>query len=87
MFRLQDVYVLGVKQRVKKFAPNGCLQMVIHQPVRGGVLINDESYWPVKLKHRGSGHIKWVSLHSDEPTVQSTVKETMENKVKNKLLP
>ena len=30
----------------------------IHQPVRGGVLINDENYWPVKLKHRGSGHIK-----------------------------
>ena len=22
-----------------------------HQPVRGGVLINDENYWPVKLKH------------------------------------
>ena len=30
----------------------------IHQPVRGGVLINDENYWAVKLKHRGSGHIK-----------------------------
>ena len=30
----------------------------IHQPVRGGVSINDENYWPVKLKHRGSGHIK-----------------------------
>ena len=58
----------------------------IHQPVRGGVLINDENYWPVKLKHRGSGHSKWVNLHSDEPTVQSIVKETMENKVKNKLL-
>ena len=51
----------------------------IHQPVRGGVLINDENYWPVKLKHRGSGHIKWVNLHSDEPTVQSIVKETTEN--------
>ena len=37
------------------------------QPVRRGVLINDENYWPVKLKHRGSGHIKWVNLHSDEP--------------------
>ena len=59
----------------------------IHQPVRGGVLINDENYWPVKLKHHGSGHIKWVNLHSDDPTVQSIVKETMENKVKNKLLP
>ena len=32
------------------------------QPVRGGVLINDENYWFVKLKHSGSGHIKWVSL-------------------------
>ena len=29
MFRLPNVHVLGVKQRVKKFAPNGCLQMVI----------------------------------------------------------
>ena len=26
-FRLPNVHVLGVKQRVKKFAPNGCLQM------------------------------------------------------------
>ena len=23
-----------------------------HQPHRGGVLINGENYWPVKLKHR-----------------------------------
>ena len=46
-----------------------------HQPVRGGVLINDENYWPVKLRQRGSGHIKWVNLHSDKPTVQSIVKE------------
>ena len=29
-----------------------------YQPVRGGVLINDENYWPVKLKHRSTGHIK-----------------------------
>ena len=50
-----------------------------HQPVRGGVLINDKNYWPVKLKHRSTGHIKWVNLHSDDPTVQSIVKETMEN--------
>ena len=50
-----------------------------HQPVRGGVLINDENYWPVKLKHRSTGHTKWVNLHSDESTVQSIVKETMEN--------
>ena len=52
-----------------------------HKPVRGGVLINDENYWPVKLKHRCTGHIKWVNLHSDDPTVQSIVKETtaMEN--------
>ena len=33
-----------------------------HQPVRGGVLINDENYWPVKLKHRVSGDVKWVNL-------------------------
>ena len=43
------------------------------------VLINDENYWPVKLKHRSSGHIKWVNLHSDESTVQNIIKETMEN--------
>ena len=50
-----------------------------YQPDRGGVLINDENYWPVKLKHRSTGHTKWVNLHSDDPTVQSIVKETMEN--------
>ena len=49
------------------------------QPPRGGVLINDENYWPVKLKHRSSGHVKGVNLHSDESTVQSIIKETMEN--------
>ena len=48
-----------------------------YQTQRGGVLINDENYWPVKLKHRSTGHIKWVNLHSDDPTVQSIVKETM----------
>ena len=56
-----------------------------YQPVRGGVLINDENYWPVKLKHRSTGHTKWVNLHSDEPTVQSIVKETMENAKKSKI--
>ena len=50
-----------------------------YQPVRGGVEINGENYWPVKLKHRSTGHTKWLNLHSDEPTVQSIVKETMEN--------
>ena len=48
-------------------------------PVRGGALINGENFWPVKLKHRSTGHTKWVNLHSDVPTVQSIVKETMEN--------
>ena len=56
-----------------------------YQPDRGGVLINDENYWPVKLKHRSTGHTKWVNLHSDEPTVQSIVKETMENAKKSKI--
>ena len=56
-----------------------------HQLVRGGVLINDKNYWPVKLKHRSSGHIKWVNLHSDESTVQSVIKETMENTTEPKL--
>ena len=57
----------------------------IHQPVRGGALINDENCWPVKLKHRWSGHIKWVNLHNDEPTVQSIVKEITENATKSKI--
>ena len=35
-----------------------------HQP--GGVLINGENCWPVKLKHQSTGHIKWVNLHSDD---------------------
>ena len=56
-----------------------------HQPVCGGVLINDENYWPVKLKHRSTGHTKWVNLHSDEPTVQSIIKETMENTIEPKM--
>ena len=56
-----------------------------YQPDRGGVLINDENYWPVKLKHRSTGHIKWVNLHSDDPTVQSIVKETMENTTEPKI--
>ena len=29
-----------------------------YQPVRGGVEINGENYWPVKLKHRSTGHTK-----------------------------
>ena len=41
-----------------------------YQPVRGSVLINGENYLAVKLKHRSTGHIKWLNLHSDEPTVQ-----------------
>ena len=53
-----------------------------HKPVRGGVLINGENYWPIKSKHRSTGHIKWVNLHSDDPTVQSIVKETMESATK-----
>ena len=55
-----------------------------HRPVRGCVLINDENYWPVELKHRGSGHIKWANLYSDEPTVQSIVKETMKTQQSHK---
>ena len=56
-----------------------------YQPVRGGVEINDENYWPVKLKYRSTGHTKWVNLHSDEPTVQSIVKETKENTTEPKI--
>ena len=51
-------------------------------PSRPGVEINDERSWLVKLKHRSTCHIKWVDLHEDEPTVQSIVKETMENTTK-----
>ena len=56
-----------------------------HQPDHGGVLINDKNYWPVKLKHGSTGHTKWVNLHSNEPTVQSIVKETMESTTKPKI--
>ena len=56
-----------------------------YQPVRGNVLLNGENYWPVKLKHRSTGHTKWVNLHSDEPTVQSIVKETMRNTTEPKI--
>ena len=56
-----------------------------YQPQRGGVLINGENYWPVKLKHRCTGHTKWVNLHSDDPAVQSIVKETMENTTEPKI--
>ena len=56
-----------------------------HQPVCGGVLINDENYWPVKLKHRSTSHTKWLNLHSDAPTVQSIVKETEENTTEPKI--
>ena len=58
-----------------------------YQPVRGGVEINGENYWPVKLKHRSIGHTKWLNLHSDEPTVQFIVKETKENTTEPILLP
>ena len=56
-----------------------------HQPGCGGVLINNENYWPLKLKHRSTGHTKWVNLHSDEPTVQSIFKETMEDTTEPKI--
>ena len=49
-----------------------------YQPVRGGVEINGENCWPVKLKHRSTGHAKWLKLHNDEPTVQSIAKKPME---------
>ena len=53
-----------------------------HQSVRRSVLIKGENYWPVKLKHRSTGHTKSVNLHSDKPTVQVFGKETMENATK-----
>ena len=56
-----------------------------YQPVRGGVEIIGENYWPVKLKHRSTGHTKWLNLHSDELTVQSIVKEIMENTIELKI--
>ena len=56
-----------------------------YQPVPGGVEINGENYWPVKLKHRSTGHTKWLNLHSNEPTVQSIVNETMENTTELKI--
>ena len=56
-----------------------------YQPARGGVEINGENYWPVKLKHRSTGHTKLLNLHSDEPTAQSIVKETKENTTEPKI--
>ena len=84
-------YTLGAPEFRK--IPEGCVIIEMYntscnksyQPVRGGVLINDENYWPVKLKHRSTGHTKWLNLQSDEPTVQSIVKETMENTTEPKI--
>ena len=39
-----------------------------YQPVRGGVEINGENYWPVKLKHRSTGHTKWVGTAMSLPS-------------------
>ena len=60
-----------------------------YQPVRGGVEIKGENYWPVKLKHRSTGHTKWLNLPRDEPTVQSIVKKNhgKHYRAKDKLLP
>ena len=40
-------------------------------PNRAGVDINGERYWPVKIKHRSTGHTKWVNLHEDVPTIRT----------------
>ena len=82
-------YTLGAPEFLK--IPEGYVIIEMYNTSRnksyewGGVLINDENYWPVKLKHRSTGHIKWVNLHSDDPTVQSIVKETMENTTEPKI--
>ena len=47
------------------------------QPDREGLLINGENYWPGKLKHCSSSHMKWVILYSDKPTIRTFVIETM----------
>ena len=44
---------------------------------RPGVDINEKRYWPVKIKHRSTGHTKWGNLHDDVPTVQTFVQETI----------
>ena len=41
-------------------------------PNRPGVDINEKRYWPVKIKHRSTGHTKWVNLHGDVPTTVRT---------------
>ena len=84
-------YTFGAPEFLK--IPEGYVIIEMHntsrnksyQPQRGGVLINGENYLPVKLKHRCTGHTKWVNLHSDDPTVQSIVKETMENTTEPKI--
>ena len=57
-------------------------------PNRPGVDINGERYWPVKVKHRSTGHTKWANLHKDEPTVRTFVLETiaLENATKSNRL-
>ena len=40
---------------------------------------------PVQTFTWSTGHTKWVNLHSNEPTVQSIVKETMENTTEPKI--
>ena len=87
-------YRLGA-QAVRKI-PEGYVVIEMYTKSHNGinhcrpvVVINDERYWRVKLKHRSTGHIKWMDLHEDEPTVQTIVKETMEtqqNHTYNKLL-
>ncbi|KAK3755127.1 hypothetical protein QZH41_005885 [Actinostola sp. cb2023] len=46
------------------------------EPNRPGVFIDGENYWPVKIRHQSTGHMKWVRLHENEPTVRAFVEET-----------
>ena len=45
-------------------------------PNHPGIFVDGENYWPVKIRHQSTGHMKWVRLHEDEPTVPAFVEET-----------
>lgn len=48
-----------------------------YQPDQPGVSIGGENYWPVKLRHRSNGGVKWVNVHVNEPTIRNFVHESL----------
>ena len=48
-----------------------------NQPNMPGVSMGGELYWPVKIRHRSNGSVKWINLHSNDSTVKTIVKEAL----------